>query len=305
MQRIKPIFDYNRDINNSMIISSMGRSGSTLLLKILNYKNNFREIFEPFFPDQVPVTKKFIYPQYLRSSEKQEDYLMPAKEIFSGKIRNKWTDKFNRKLFVKKRIVKDIRTNLLLKWIKVNFEQIPIILLIRNPMAVIHSWIREGFGDGLISRDILLSQDDLLEDFLQPYKDHYLKAETAFERLMFFWCIYYYIPLNQFNKNEIYISFYENLFLDSENEIKGVLKYFGISYDKSVYDILKKPSATTNRDSDVYNNGDFLNGWKKYTSNDQVKMAYKIMNLFGMENIYSTDSKPNLLEVYKLMETND
>jgi hypothetical protein len=279
----------------------MGRSGSTLLLNILNHGKKYREIFEPFFPDRVKEAKDFIYPQYISPEDRDPKYLKPANRIFSGRIRNSWTDRFNQKVFVKKRIIKDIRINLFLKWIRINFPRIPIILLFRNPFATVHSWREAGFGDGSLARKRILGQDSLVKSFLGTYKKEYMMIQGEFERLIFFWCIYYLVPLRQFSPNEIYITFYENYFLEPEREIKKMMVAIGDSYNDDILEILNRPSATVRLGSEVLRQrGDMINGWKNHVSDVQRAKGLDILTLFGMQNIYNRESEPDMDEVLKL-----
>ena len=80
-------------------------------------------MFEPFHCKKVTLLKGWRYHQYLRSDNRDEKFLEPATTILGGKIRNEWIDQFNRKRIVRKRLIKDIRANLLLKWIRENFPE--------------------------------------------------------------------------------------------------------------------------------------------------------------------------------------
>src|SRR6476659_1893389 len=128
--------DSNRDYHNTVLLSSLGRSGSTLLSNLINYKNDYRVIFEPFKYDTVDITKVFVHPFYIPPENREEKFLKPLVRVITGKIRTAWTDKDNKKFIAKKRLIKDIRTHLLLHWIRSVYKDLPIIILIRNTFAV-------------------------------------------------------------------------------------------------------------------------------------------------------------------------
>ena len=115
---------------NTKLIAGIGRSGTTWLEEIVNYNNTYRIMFEPFRVDKVDIISNWNYHQYIRNKNKEERYLKPTKIILSGKIRNEWIDHHNRKVFANKRIIKDIRANLFLNWIKNYFPEIPIVYII-------------------------------------------------------------------------------------------------------------------------------------------------------------------------------
>ena len=138
--------ELNQDFKNSIFLAGVGRSGTTWVADIINCNNDHRYIHEPFHPYRVKEARNFQYIHYLRPENRETRYLEPAKAVLSGRIRNRWTDSDNKKIFARKRLIKDIRANLLLKWIHANFHGMPIILLFRHPCAVANSWLRLGWG---------------------------------------------------------------------------------------------------------------------------------------------------------------
>ncbi|MEP7318835.1 MAG: hypothetical protein ABI921_08830, partial [Panacibacter sp.] len=113
--------DLNRRYQNSVLLSSLGRSGSTLVSDIINYNNDYRIIFEPFKHDMVQLARPFVYPTYVAPHINDTVYLKAIDSILTGNIRGAWPDKDNRKIIASKRIIKDIRTNLMLDWIHIHY----------------------------------------------------------------------------------------------------------------------------------------------------------------------------------------
>ena len=297
--------DYGENYKNTVFISSMGRSGSTWLSELINYKNEYREIFEPFNPNVVQNLKKFEYIQYLRPTEKDKVFYKNIKDIICGKIKHRWTDKFNKKFLSNKRIVKDIRTNLLLGWLSKNFPEMPIILLFRHPLAVVTSflrkdWVKETYGK---RKDIetILPQKHLIKDYLKSYEKEINKSIGSFEEYIYLWCILYYIPLKQFRNNNIYLIFYENLCVNPENEIKKLFEYLKKPYDKTVLKKIKKPSEMADNNSAIISGNNLISNWKKYVSKNQIKSAISILNKFNLDKIYTEDEMPNCKNANKIV----
>ena len=92
----------------------MGRSGTTWVAETINYSNEFRILFEPFFPAKTKQLKDYQYIQYIRPNNKKDKYFSPASSIIRGAIRNQWIDQFNKKYIYTKRLIKDIHCNLML-----------------------------------------------------------------------------------------------------------------------------------------------------------------------------------------------
>lgn len=291
------VFDSKIGLEDTILLSSMGRSGSTMLSNIINYDNTHRILFEPFQDERVREAKDFVYPLYLRPDNSEQRYLSAAHKIISGKVHSKWIDRENKTIFPKRRLIKDIRTNLFLKWIHNSFPNVKIILLLRHPCAVVSSWLAmKNFGDGVRLRHRLLTNSSFVDDMDDNILSEYQKATTSFERLIFFWCIFYCIPLQQFDKDELHIVFYEDLIIDPANEFKNLFSFLDYDYsEKEVLDILSEPSSTTNKDKKSFSQGEVnIAGWQKKLSTQQIDRANEIMSLFGIENLYnSKTSIPN------------
>ncbi len=290
----KIYYDTNSDYRNSILLVSTGRSGSTFVSNVINYKNDHRIIFEPFKSDRVPAFKGLKYPTYVAQDDLFSKYRLSVEKILRGKLRNDWSDGHNKKHIASKRLIKTIRGNLMLKWIKNNFPELPVIFLIRNPFAVVDSWMRANWEDENV-RTVILSQPELINDYLTPFIEDYKKASAGFELCFFNWCINYFIPLQQFKGEQFFITFYEHYILEPEEEAKRVFNYLGIAdYDlKKILSIIKKPSRTTRKDSPLFNDKDILNHWKQRFTKEQIDRGYEILELFGLDKIYDKNSIPN------------
>jgi len=297
--------ELNHDYKNSLFLAGVGRSGTTWVSDIINYNNDYRYIHEPFHPYRVKEASNFRYIQYLRPENRELRYLEPAKDLLSGRVRNRWTDSVNKTIFARKRLIKDIRANLLLKWIHSNFPEIPIILLFRHPCAVANSWLKLGWGQedhgSKSDIEVCTSQAELMEDFLEPFREGIAKAQDDFEKHIFFWCMQYYVPLKQFKYGEIYLCFYENLCENPHEEIKNLFGFLGRKFDEKVLGILGTPSSLTREDSAIVKGTSLIDSWREYVSAQDLKNALKILSLFGLEKIYSSDSMPNRAAAYELL----
>lgn len=281
---------------DTVVLASMGRSGSTFLANIINCENKYRILFEPFFSEKVSEAIDFVYPLYLRPDVDDHKYLAPAQMILGGYIHSPWIDKECGSGYPDQLLIKDIRINLFLKWLHNKFHQPKIILLLRHPCAVVQSWLACNFGDGTVARERILSSTSLMEDYVtQSIRAEYAKADTAYERLVFFWCLYNQVPLHQFKNEDICVVFYENLFLDAEVELSRLFSFLGMAPSQIAIDkAMTRPSSTTLKNSEYLATNDNVNGWRKMVSATDVRRAYEIMAMFGMETLYCSEtSVPN------------
>jgi len=293
--------DINGDYKSSIFVAGTGRSGTTFVANTINYNNEYRLIFEPFLPYKVKICRNFRYRQYLRPENKDKVFIEPAKAILSGRFRNSLIDSQNKKCICKKRLIKDIRANHLLKWIHSNFPGVPIILLLRHPCAVAVSKLKLNWNTHI---ELFLAQEEIMEDFLMPFRNQIQTAYSLFEKHIFLWCIENYVPLKQFKKGEIHIAFYENFCMKPMEEIRRLFCFLGKDFDKKIFVSLRKPSSSTRKDSAIEIGDSLINSWKKNISYDQKQRAIEILNLFGLDRIYSHDSMPKIDNVHEIMAKN-
>lgn len=141
-----------------------------------------------------------------------------------------------------------------------------------------------------------------MEDHLGPFKTAIEAAQTDFDKYVFRWCIENYVPLKQFKRGELHLAFYEGFCVSPESEIDRLLSFLSRSYDHSVYRYLRTPSPVARQESAIVSGGNLVDGWRKQIDDDQIQRAVEILNLFGLDAIYSQESMPNASRAYELME---
>jgi hypothetical protein len=300
--------DLDRDYKNSIFLAGSGRSGTTWVSDIINHKNDYRFMFEPFHPNQVKLCENFRRKQYLRPEDRREDFLLPARIILSGDLRSNWTDHSNDGPISWRRLIKDIRANLLLGWIRANFPGMPMILLLRHPCAVATSKTRlRRIREPTLRRrwiprlDDFLSQSDLVEDFLEPFEEEMRSARDDFERDVFSWCVENYVPLKQIGPGEMHLSFYERLCEDPNDELGRLGEFLGRSFDKSVFERIRRPSKLSRPKSAILSGESLVADWRKDVTDAQLERAVEILGLFGLDKIYSEEPLPNTSGALALM----
>ena len=278
--------DTDTDYRNTILLSSLGRSGSTLVSNILNYKNDYRIIFEPFKQEKVKLAADFIYPTYVDPSDTSESISVSMHKILTGRVRSWWTDKPNEKIITTQRLIKDIYTNLMLGWIKKHYPEIPVILLIRNPFATIESWMRSEWGY-LNPKKRVMAQRSLLEPLVpENVFCNYEKATSPLINHFYNWCINYYIPLKTLSDNEIFVTFYENYLEHPEVEVKKIFSYLNKPFNKKALDKLKEFSFTTRKDSPLRKGENILFSWRKKYSEEEMNACMDVLSQFGLDTLY-------------------
>ncbi|HEX2728946.1 MAG TPA: sulfotransferase [Rubrobacteraceae bacterium] len=278
--------DLNRDYRNTVFLAGSGRSGTTWLADIINYRREYRFVFEPFHPGKIGICGHFHSKQYLRPDDRREAFLAPARKILSGRLRSAWTDRFHRRFLARRRLIKDIRANLMLGWLRINFPGMPIVLLMRHPCGVVASRMTLGWRDNLTET---MRQESLVADFLRPMEEEIRAAKTPFERHMFLWCIDNYVPLTQLTEGEAHLVFYENLVSHPEGELPPLFAALGTDFDTMVYQQMKTLSPLSRKISAHPSPGD----WRRRIDKADLRRAVEILALFGLDRVYGEDSRPD------------
>lgn len=293
IQQLGSRFYINPDseLNKSILVAGTARSGTTWLGDLIASQVPCRILFEPFHSELVPEYRGFHYFQYMRPGTENPKFQDFAQKVFRGEIRNRWIDRQNERIFSQVRLVKEIRANLALKWLHDHFPEVPIVLLIRHPCAVVCSRIELGWAT---DTDIasFLSQSELMEDHLSPYVDLIQNAKTREEKHAIIWCVSNMVPLKQFNPGKVQILYYENLCTHPENELPALFEFIRQSYTKSVIDMINRPSQTTKGTSAVVKGTDKIIRWKKKLSPSQIESVLHIVDAFGMSHLYGESLLP-------------
>lgn len=273
----------------SIILFGSGRSGTTWVENIINFKDDYRILFEPFYPKKVKQVNSFLPRQYMSPNEKYEKKDIIISNIIRGNIRSSWIDQMNKPGIYTKRIIKDIRINLMINHIHKQHPKIPILFLIRNPCAVANSRIELNWNTHL---DEILKQRKLFEDYLYDFKIAIKNVNlygNNFEKQIMLWCIENYLPIVQFKNNGILILRYEEICIEYEKTVNRMFNYLGIRYSPIVEEESSRPSQMTQRYSEIDSNENKIIRWRKNITKDDIKKAKEILELFNMNNLFTDD----------------
>lgn len=287
---VRFLIDRDADHRKSVFLAGTGRSGGGWIAETINQRNEYRYIFEPFHPKQVPWVKPFPARKYMRPDDEDPEFFALARRIVTGRIRHPWTERFNTRFIVNQRLIKEDFGNLMMKWLHVKFPGMPLILLLRHPCAVALSYVTHGF-QGAVGP--LLEQEKLVEDFLHPYADEIRQARDTFERAIFLWCVETLVPLKQLRPDEVHIVFYENMVREPETEVGKLFTYLGKKSEDIDIERLKRPSLTARKvSSAAWTGEDRVDAWRKKVTAAQRQRAQEIVARFGLDRIYGDGPMP-------------
>jgi len=296
IEPIKNLFPIDMGSKKSVIfVAGMGRSGTTWVGDLLNYQDHFRVIFEPFCADKVTEAKGFSSTRYIRTQVNSPELVNFARNVLTGQIRSNWTEiKKPGKIYFR-RMIKDIRCNLMLLWLNQLCIGMPIVFVVRNPFSVAASWLQLKNFKEASDFDILRNQDRLFIDF--PVIANALKMidiNDPFERIIWMWAVNHYVPFSQMDELNFYLAVYENLLLESALYAPCLLEFGCVDYSlEKVQSILGKPSRANflKRDPSLEKE-ELFNGWRKVFTAKQLKRGQTILSVFGLASLYDADGYP-------------
>jgi hypothetical protein len=287
--------DLSTHHRDSVLICGMQRSGTTWLADVLNYDNAYRTIYEPFHNRRVRQVSRFKTWQYLRPGDDAPEYLEPATAIFEGRVRNWWMSAYNKRSIARRRLIKDVRCLMMIGWIHAHFPEMPVILLLRHPCAVLNSILKLRWHSNAAAE--ILSQPLLMEDHLEPFRADIESAAGDVDDNVLAWCANYYVALRQLAGQNVFVAFYEPLVIDPRTEIARLFAFLGRSFDDRVFTRMMVPSVQVRvsrfgDSSAVVTGGDMIDGWRKHITPAQLERTLALLRRFGLDSIYGTGSMP-------------
>jgi hypothetical protein len=284
---------YNGDESSTVVLSGMGRSGTTWVSDVINYDHSYREVYEPFAPARVKQARCFGVLPYVRPTCNDETLVSASEAILSGKVRNLWVDKSNPSFIGNRRIVKDVQTNLLLGWFHRMRPRMPIILLTRHPLAVVSSWMKLGWGIAFGGKervyDEVLKQKELLEDYplIRGAMDE-VDDSSNFEQFILLWCVLHYVPYQQFAEGGAFLANYDELVERPELGFSKLFDYLDRPFSwEEIEGVLSRPSKT-NYQKRKFQAGGGGEGpeWMRLFNKEQRKRAEKFLEIFELQGTF-------------------
>lgn len=293
-------FNFNRYTNyqNKLWLIGDGRSGTTWVSNLINHDKYFREVFEPFHSNFIPEMRFLSSHYYARPNIENQQLYDVSKKVFSGNLWHSRTDSDNSIGIYKGLFVKDIFANLFSYWVHKNFKDIKIILLIRNPFAVAISKYLKKDWVWVTDPISLFSQLDLRKDYLEEYEDIIFgtsKKNDFILNQIVIWSIIHYVPFRQFNSDQIYLMFYENVFTNPRDEISKLTNYVGKEFNQLSKQHIEKPSKVSG--FDIQKGVSPITSWMNDLPVSTIDHGFKILECFGLDNLYDQKSLPNKFDI--------
>jgi hypothetical protein len=280
---------------DSVLVAGSARSGTSWLADLLNFDGRYRYIFEPFRPDRVPLARPFWTRRYFRPSADVPDLQRAAGAILSGRIRNPWSDRLNRKRVARRRIVKDVWSNLMLGWLRRQFPEMPIVFIVRHPMAVVSSQLDLIDWKWEVDIPALFGQPALREDHLSPFQDEAARTTDSFDRHMLLWCVENLVPLRQLATGEAFVVAHEHLCTRPMEEIRRLFEFVGRPFSPAVERAVRRAAPGSREQRALLSGREVQSEWCwDELGRARLDDAMRLLEVFGLDRLYGTGPMPLL-----------
>jgi len=282
----------------AVVVVSSSRSGSTWLADMLSIMLRLQQVFEPLHPKHSAEVRRLtgfdpkqdhFRSYYLRASDIDPDWNRLLEAVLTGRARSRWTDAVPTIWSPQGYLIKMIRANLMLGYILDQFQP-RLIYLVRHPCAVVHSRLTLGWS---ANARVLLTQEKLVEDYLQPWVSQIEREEDIVGSHALWWAVENLVAQRELSTRPHYRVFYEHLMLDPMQETKLIAEHVGLPASDIPKAVIENFSRTSHRvgiDTPVAR----LVSWKEGLSQeDQFRVLDWVNRLgitwYGME-IWPNDS---------------
>jgi Sulfotransferase family len=293
-------WDRHRDVRRCVVVVSSGRSGSTWLSEVLVAALGCRFIFEPLRRDRVAAARQVRWGQFIEPDDPASELSALMTRILSGRLRSRWSDRFNRKRLPSHRHMKEIRATNLLPWLCRHYPDVPIVYLLRHPVPTAWSATRLGW-DPLLGE--FLKQPDLMDGPLASLRglvDEVAAGDDLFLRHVLRWCLENKVPTEWLVPGSVHVVFFEDLATDPEAEFGRLTGFLG-RYPAGRWRPDEVPTsvfATTSRSNwrglSAGPGAAELTRWMDDVPGTSVERALELVGAFGLDRLYGSGPRPRV-----------
>ena len=274
-----------------VFIAGGGRSGTTWVMEMINANRDHRVVFEPFASHRVRFLPGFHREQYVRPADPDPSIAAAFDRVIQGRYRSWWTDQHNRTFICRRRLIKAIRANLCLGYIRRRYARMPMILLVRHPCGAASSMTRLGYGRYAMS--VFLEQPALMEDHLSEHRELLETTVDEFDLRVLRWCIQHKVLFSQIATGDVHLMFYEELCDDPDRGFEEMCCYLGRPYDRTMKDALHRPSRLSGDHSAILRGRPAADAWLQSVSGAQIERSLRLLDAFALGDIYGDAPRPN------------
>lgn len=293
----------DRDPSRAALVLGSGRSGTTWLAEALARQHRSRLVFEPFHPRLGAMgdgARLFLDP-----AERPPAFERAARRVLSGRARGPYIDHLRIARLPRGRVVKDVHASNLLAWLRANYPAVPVVYVVRHPIAASLSRLRSdvfyGLGDYLETR---AGREDAERSPVAQWLPRYDACRAHSEplvRLVAEWCIENVYALERRDDPGVALTFYEHAVQDPASALARLGEHcaeaLGPAGAPPEIGRLRRPSAMDwRRTAAAASASDdwarHLGRWTDEVQPSLVEQCLRVLSEFGLDWLYGEDPLP-------------
>lgn len=274
---------------SAVIVAGSGRSGTTWVAEMLAAMGASRIVFEPFH-SRVPIGKLFAF-RYFRAGDDCPPLAAFWDLCLQGKVASKWVHHIQRGRPNPGpgTVVKAIRANLMLAWVRELYPAVPVVYLVRDPRAVVASQVRRQWKPQVALASIL-QQPTLLGDHLTPeLLDRVRSFDNDATGQAVLWSIENRVVARQATQAGIRVLAYEDLLDGPESALPVLAAAAGFDEWQAAVPSFYKPSKTAYWEGGPQSTMARLNRWKVDLCGKDIRRITETVTAFGLEDLMRED----------------
>jgi hypothetical protein len=293
----------NHDPSRTALVLGSGRSGTTWLAESIARRHRSRLIFEPFHPrlGAIGEGKRL----FLDPAEHPLAFERSVERVLSGQVRGAYIDEIRIAQLPRGRVVKDVHATNLLPWFRANHPAVPVVYVVRHPIAASLSRLRSdtfyGIGDYLATSAGREDAESSPASAWLPLYDRYRDHPEPLVRLVAEWCIENVYPLSRGNDAGVALVFYETAVSNPASELARIGELCAealgpVRIPTTIGDV-RTPSATDWRGTaaEAHRSGEWerlLGRWTDEVPGPVARRCLEVLSEFGLDRIYGEGPLP-------------
>ncbi|MCS4194431.1 hypothetical protein GGP50_002657 [Salinibacter ruber] len=311
----KLIFSYlttlsRGESSQTILLASVGRSGTTWLGNILSALDGYKMLNEPLRPENpTEYEARYRHRPYVEENEVAPCLKEKLENAFTGQVPRsyKWDFRSQGRIGIllehiwnRNVVVKSTRSLRLLPWIHRTFDLKGTVILIRHPCAVVSSMLKSGgWGYDRLEQNGVSTFDQAVGEQAPASISERLRSDiegtsTNPEILAHMWALDYHVALNHHENTERQYSHlvtYEHLLTEGRRCIRDLCTFLGEEPTEEMRAQLNRPSRTASDQLSTEDTTRQLRKWRDHLDEKTVDRVLSIVHSYDID-MYGPDPMP-------------
>lgn len=273
-------------LESAVLLAGVGRSGTTWLGEVLNHDGRYASYFEPMHPKRAPEFAADLPPfAYIPREAPALPRITPWLSLLLNGSPNPWINRDNPNPSSPHVLIKAIRACLLLPWLQRALPFLRVVLIVRHPLAVLHSRRAMGWRGNL---DRMLHQPGLVDVLPGALTDRLNRPDDVTHHVGQ-WVLQTVVPIRELDPARTHVVFYEDLVRDGGRELKRIERFLGVDLGAGAQAALGVPSDMARDESAVHTGDDKLRRWMEAIPAEERAQARPVLEAAGLIEVYDPD----------------